>query len=333
MKTILVTGGAGYIGSVLVPKLLDRDYRVRVVDLFLFGDHSLPADHPNLECVHGDIRDIESLDEVLRGTDAVVHLAGISNDPGFELNPRLVKSVNLDCFEPLVTLAKSLGVTRFIFASSASVYGGKEHRQANEDDPLDPITDYDRYKALCEEVLQEHQSPDFATVSVRAATACGWSPRQRLDLVVNILTNLAVHRRKLTLLGAGQQRPSLHVDDLAELYTELLEAPAEALSGQVYNAARENLTVSELAEIVCDVVQQELPAVGRIELEIAPAERSLSYNVSTDRLRSALGWSPSRPVESAVVALCRAFRDGKLPDPLDDPRYYNVRMIQSVGLV
>jgi nucleoside-diphosphate-sugar epimerase len=168
---------------------------------------------------------------------------------------------------------------------------------------------------------------------IRAATVCGYSPRQRLDLVVNILTNLAVHRQRVTILGASQQRPSLHVDDLGDLYAELLEVPGESLAMGTFNVACENHSFSTLAAIVRDVVQQELPTIGHIELETADAERSISYNVSADRIHQTLGWQPRKSVEDAVVDLCRAFRDGKIPGALSDPRYYNLRMIQAVGLV
>ncbi|MFN0072469.1 MAG: NAD-dependent epimerase/dehydratase family protein [Chloroflexota bacterium] len=333
MKTVLVTGGAGYIGAVLIPKLLERDYRVRVLDLFVFGESALPREHSNLESIRGDIRDLELLERIMPGTDGVIHLAGISNDPGFELNPRLGKSINFESFEPLVSLAKECGVQRFIYASSASVYGLNAATEVTEDEPLLPITDYDRYKSQCEPILHSHQTPAFTTVVIRSATVCGYSPRQRLDLVVNILTNLAVHRRKITILGAEQQRPSLHVEDLTDLYANLLESPAEVLQGHTFNVAGGNHSVAELSRIVCDVVRQELPMIRSIDLETAEAERAISYKVCATRIQKALDWRPRRGVEDAVVDLCRAFRDGRLPNSLDDPRYFNVRMLQTVGLV
>jgi nucleoside-diphosphate-sugar epimerase len=328
-----VTGGAGFLGAVLVPKLLGRGYSVRILDLFLFGDDVLQEGHHNLRRIRADIRDLEALERVVPGVDAIIHLAGISNDPGFELNPLLGKSVNFDSFEPLVSLAKSRGVSRFVYASTASVYGGSGDQEITEEHPLAPITDYDRFKGLCEPILFRYQSPEFTTVSIRSATVCGYSPRQRLDLVVNMLTNLAAHRRKITLLGGGQHRPSLHVDDLTDLYADLLELPAEAIAGQSFNAVCENYSMTELANRVCDVVHQELPEAGPAQLEIAPMEQSVSYNVCASRIERAIGWSPKHRVEDAVVDLCRAFRDGKLPNSLDDPRYYNVKMIQTLGLV
>lgn len=333
MKTVLVTGGAGYVGAVLVPKLLERDYRVRVLDLFIFGDNVLPTEHPQLECIKGDIRNQDLLRRVLPGCESVIHLACISNDPSFELNPELSKSINFDSFEPLVAIAKESGASRFIYASSASVYGVSSEPQVTEDHPLVPITDYNKYKGLCEPILLQYQSPSFTPVIIRPATVCGYSPRQRLDLVVNILTNLAVNKRKITILGGAQQRPNLHVDDVAELYVDLLERPAKQISGKTFNASRENHTVAQLGSLVCDVVGQELPSVGRIEVETAESNDPRSYHICADKITRELGWAPKRRIEDAVVDLCRAFHENKLPDPLHDPRYYNVKLIQSVGLV
>ena len=191
---VLVTGGAGYVGAVLVQRLLDDGYRVRVLDLYMFGKHVLDGvkDHPNLKQIEGDIRDQTLFKRVLRGCDAVIHLACISNDPSFELNPALSRSINYEAFGPLVRISKESGVRRFIYASTCSVYGVSDAENVTEDHPLVPITDYNKYKGLCEPVLLEHQSPDFTTVVIRPATICGYSPRQRLDLTVNILTNHAV---------------------------------------------------------------------------------------------------------------------------------------------
>ncbi len=332
MKTVLVTGGGGYVGAVLVPKLLERDYNVRVLDLFLWGEDVLPREHPNLQCIKGDIRDQDLLKRALPGSDAVIHLACISNDPSFELNPNLSKSINFDCFEPLVSISKESGVGRFIYASTSSVYGVSDAPQVTEEHPLVPLTDYNKYKGLCEPILLKYQAPSFTTVIIRPATVCGYSPRQRLDLVVNILTNLAVNRRKITILGGAQKRPNLHVDDVAELYVDLLERPEAQIAGKIFNAHRENHTVAQLGGLVHGVVRDELPSIGSIEIETTETNDPRSYHVSSDKIRCELGWQPKHTIEDAVVDLCRAFRDGKLPNSLDDIRYFNVKTIQASGL-
>lgn len=332
-ETVLVTGGAGYVGAVLVPKLLAKGYRVRVIDLFLFGEDVLPAGHPALECVKGDIRDQALLKRVLKGADAVIHLACISNDPSFELNPALSKSINYDCFEPLVAISRQAGVRRFLYASTSSVYGVSDALEVTEEHPLVPLTDYNKYKGMCEPLLLKYQAPEFTTVIIRPATVCGYSPRMRLDLTVNILTNLAVNTRRITIFGGSQRRPNIHIDDVADLYVELLALPAELIAGKTFNAGYQNHSVAQLGEIVRTVVSRELPEPAPIAIETSPSNDLRSYHVSSEKIKRELGWTPKRTIEDAVVDLCRAFRAGKVPNSLADIRYYNVKTIQASGLV
>jgi len=328
---VLVTGGAGYVGAVLVPKLLAAGYHVRVVDLFLFGDDVLPAD-PALQSVRGDIRDRALLEREMRGVDAVIHLACISNDPSFELNPTLSRTINYDCFEPLVDVARRAGVRRFIYASTSSVYGVSDAPDVTEEHPLVPLTDYNKYKGMCEPILLRYQAPGFTTVIIRPATVCGYSPRLRLDLTVNILTSLAVNKGAITIFGGSQKRPNIHIDDITNLYVELLDMHDELIAGQTFNAAYQNRTVAELGELVRDVVTRAMPERGPIRLETSPSNDLRSYHVSSDKIKRALGWTPEKTIEDAVDDLCRAFRAGRVPDPLTNPRYYNVRTIQASGL-
>jgi nucleoside-diphosphate-sugar epimerase len=332
MKTIYVTGGAGYKGAVLVPKLLERGYRLRVLDLFLFGEHVLPREHPNLECIKGDIRDEALLRQTIPGSDVMLHMACISNDPSFALNPALSRSINFDAFEPLVQVSKEAGVSRFVYVSTSSVYGVSDAPEVTEEHPLVPLTDYNKYKGLCEPILLRYQSPDFTTVIIRPATVCGYSPRQRLDLTVNILTNLAVNTRKITIFGGSQKRPNVHIEDITDLYAELLETPAKKIAGKTFNAGYENHTVAQLGLLVREVVMREMPELGEIAIETSPTDDLRSYHVSSEKIKRELGWTPKRTIEDAVKDLCRAFKAGKLPNSLTDPRYFNVKAIQESGL-
>jgi nucleoside-diphosphate-sugar epimerase len=327
LRTIVVTGGAGYVGSVLVPGLLGLGYRVRVLDLFLFGD-ALP-DHPALERIKGDLRDRTLLAQSLAGSDAVIHLACISNDPSFELDPGLSKSINYDAFEPLVAIARAAGVRRFVYASTSSVYGVSDRDNVTEEHPLVPLTAYNLYKGRCEPILLRYQTPDFTPVIIRPATICGYSPRLRLDLTVNILTNHAVNARRITIFGGHQKRPNLHIQDMVDLYVELLRLPAPPIAGQTFNAGCQNHTVTELGRLVHDTVLRELPHLAPIEVTTSPSDDRRSYHISSEKIWRQLGWRPRRTVEDAVVDLCRHFQAGDVPDPLTDIRYYNVKTIQA----
>jgi nucleoside-diphosphate-sugar epimerase len=324
-----VTGGAGYVGALLVPQMLERGYRVKVLDLYIYGDDVLDQvkDHQNLEQIKGDIRDQELLRRVLPGCDTVIHLACISNDPSFELNPALGRSINYDAFMPLVEISKANGVSRFIYASSSSVYGIKDVENVDETMALEPLTDYSKYKALCEDILLGHQSPRFTPVIVRPATVCGYSPRQRLDVIVNILTNHAVNTGKIKVFGGEQKRPNIHIQDMVDAYLLLLEAPEEKIAGRVYNVGWENHTVRELAEIVRNVVGPE-----KVELVTVPTDDNRSYHISSERIARELGFRPRHTIEEAVRDLVQAFSDGRLPNPLTDSRYFNIKRMQEIGL-
>lgn len=329
LPLVAVTGGAGYVGAVLVPKLLRRGYRVRVLDLMMFGEHVLPNDD-RLELIKGDIRDPSTVQRSMSGVDHVIHLAAVSNDPSFELDPQLGKSTNFDSFEPLVRTAAEEGARRFIYASTSSVYGVSESPSVTEDHPLRPLTDYSRYKAQCEPILLSHASETFEPIIIRSATVCGYSPRMRLDLSVNILTNHAVNDRKIKVFGGSQKRPNVHIEDITDLYADLLELPGSLVRSRTFNAGYRNLTIGEIALMVRDVVQREFPGIGSIPLETTPTDDLRSYQISSERIKAELGWEPKRTLEDAVVDLCRAFQNGRIPDPLKDDRYYNVRRLQAM---
>ena len=316
---IFVTGGGGYVGSVLVPKLLALGHHVTVLDLFLFGD-TLPT-HPQLVKVKGDIRNQGLLKTHLRKQDAVIHLACISNDPSFELDPALGKAINYDAFHPLVDLAKRAGVSQFIYASSSSVYGVREEEFVTEELPLTPLTDYSRYKALCEDMLLKAQSKDFAVLVLRPATLCGYAPRLRLDLVVNVFTKQAMTTGTIRVFGGDQHRPNLHIDDMAACYAHVL---TQSWQKAVYNVGAQNYSLQELAEAVRIVTGAKIAYVH--------SDDARSYRISSVAITRHLGFVPACTVKEAVLDLAAAFKDGRVSNP-DDAKYYNIRTMQDAKLV
>lgn len=328
IRQVLVTGGAGYVGAALVPQLLDKGYEVKVLDLFMFGEHALASvkERPSLELIKGDIRDRALLESIMPGCDAVIHLACISNDPSFELDSELGKSINYDAFAPMVDIAKDSGVHRFVYASSSSVYGLKDEENVSEDLSLMPLTDYSKYKALCEEVLIDKREPGFVPLILRPATVCGYSPRMRLDLIVNILTNHAVNNREIQVFGGGQKRPNIHIDDVTDLYVKSLEWADQDIDGQVFNAGYDNHTVMETAEMVRDRVGQD------VGVTVVPTDDHRSYHISSEKIRRRLGFEPERNIGDAVSDIVGAFSAGKIPDPMANPRYYNIKTMQALRL-
>lgn len=328
IRKVLVTGGAGYVGAVLVPRLLNAGYLVTVVDLYLYGDVLRDCKgNPGLKEVKGDIRDLELLKRELKGVDAVIHLACISNDPSYELNPELGKSINYDAFLPLVRASKENGVKRFIYASSSSVYGVKDIPNVTEDVELEPLTDYSKYKALCEGILLKEQTGDFVCLIVRPATVCGYSPRLRLDLTVNILTNHAVNNRMIKVFGGEQKRPNLHIEDMADFYIQALKWPSEKIAGKIYNVGYENHTVSDIARIVKSNLKMD-----DIKIVVEPTNDNRSYHISSALVERELGFRPKHTIDEAVRDLKAAFDQGKIKDPMNDIRYYNIKTMQSVDL-
>lgn len=325
MKKIIITGGAGYVGSALVPRLLSSGYVVTVLDLMMYGDDVLPRHH-NLNVINGDIRDTALLESAIPGQNIVIHLACISNDPSFELNPQLGKEINLDAFEPLVKISKKNGVDRFIYASSSSVYGVKKEENVHEEMDLEPLTDYSKFKAQCEDILKKYESSNFTTVTIRPATVCGFAKRQRLDVIVNILSNLAFHKREMSVLGGSQLRPNIHIEDMVDAYLLLMEAPRNLVAGEIFNAGYENHSVLQLAEMVREVMGDD------VKLTITPTNDNRSYHISSDKIFKALGFLPKRSIKNAAEDLRNAFENGLLPNSLSDERYFNIKRMQSINL-
>lgn len=330
MTNVLVLGGSGYLGSQLIPALLGEGYKVRVFDIMFFGNDFLPHDNPNLEVIQGDIRDAEAVGKACQGMEHVISLGCISNDASFELDDNLSTSINLDAFEPMVKAAKEAGVRRFYYASSSSVYGVSDAPEVREDHPLVPLTLYNKYKGMCEPLLFKHQSEDFVCVAIRPATLMGYAPRQRLDLSVNILTAHAVVNNKITVFGGDQQRPNLHVLDFVDLWKLLLTVPDEKIAGQIFNVGYMNQTISDIANRVKSVVEQEFPDKAPIEIVKTPTDDNRSYRINSDKIGEMLGFKPARSIEDAVKSLCDAFKAGKLEEAMENDRYYNVRTLKKL---
>jgi nucleoside-diphosphate-sugar epimerase len=324
MKKIFITGGAGYVGSVLTPYLLKKGYQVTVFDLFIYGETI--KKNKNLRIIKGDIRDKLLLNKSIHGHEIVIHLACISNDPSFELNPALGKEINLDAFTPLVEISKSLDVKRFIYASSSSVYGVKLEKNVNENMSLEPLTDYSRFKAECEKILFKYTSKNFVGVVLRPATICGYSPRQRLDLVVNILTNLAYHNREITIFGGNQLRPNIHIQDMVRAYELFINTEDIKINGKIFNIGFENLTVNELSYEVQKVIGLD------VKIKKLQTNDNRSYHISSKKIQNELNFVTSFSILNAIEDLKNAFQKKLLSDCLTNENYFNIKKMQSISL-
>jgi len=313
MKHILVTGGCGYVGTVLTDSLLEQGFRVTVVDCQWFGNY-LPS-HPALTVIKEDVRNVEKIP--LEGVDAIVHLANVANDPCSELNAKLAWEVNVLATMQLAERAINHGVGQFIYASSGSVYGVKEEAQVTEELSLVPISDYNKTKMISERVLLSYQ--DQITVQcIRPATVCGVSPRMRLDLSVNMLTMQALTKGKITVFGGDQTRPNITIMDMISVYQHFLKLGATAPG--IYNAGFENISILDIAQMVTRFV----PA----EIVVSESNDPRSYRQNSDKLL-ATGFTPSYRVEDAIQQVIDAYRAGKI---IDDENCYNIKTMQRQGL-
>lgn len=330
MTKVLVIGGAGYVGSALVPSLLKAGYEVVVYDLFLYNSPDFSSKRQKgLTLIHGDVRDHEHLRLIVRGCDKVIHLACISNDPSCELDPGLSKSINLDSFFSQVDACWKAGIERFIFASSSSVYGISDLPLVTEETERLPISQYNRYKAMCENEL--FRFPSFPFIILRPATICGLSPRMRLDLTVNMLTAQAMTKGAITVFGGTQYRPNLHITDMVECYKRMLEAPLETVRGQAFNVGYQNMTVSSIASMVADTVS--MITEKTVDVFTVPSNDPRSYTISSQKIRDAIGFIPANYPRQAAMDVARTFQNGTLPwDALDRTEYNNTKRLKELGL-
>jgi len=325
MKKILVIGGAGYVGSQLVLELLKKNYQVTVYDLMIYGN-VFKEKLDNLSLVKGDVRDLNKLKDIVSLNDSIIHLACISNDPSFELNPKLGHEINYSCFEPLIKISKDLGIKRFIYASSSSVYGVKEEKEVNEKSKLEPLTDYSRFKAQCEEVLLKYSDNNFIATILRPATVCGFSIRQRLDLVVNILTNIGYHKKQIKILGGNQLRPNIHIDDMVGAYLHVLETDIQLIKNEIFNVGFENYTVENLAKMVKKNIGEE------VKLLYEKTNDNRSYHISSKKISEKLGFLPKKNIDDAIKDLIFAFENKILINTLENENFYNIKKMQSINL-
>lgn len=306
---ILVTGACGYKGNVLVPKLLNAGHSVTAFDIMWFGN-DLPK-HPNLKVIQGDVRHIDSIP--LAGIEAIIHLSSIANDPAGDLDPKLTWEVSALSTMQLIDKAVRLGIRRFIYASSGSVYGLSDEERVTENLPLVPLSEYNKTKMVAERVVLSYAN-DMVVQIVRPATVCGLSPRMRLDVSVNMLTMQALTRGEITVLGGDQIRPNIHIDDITDLYLFLLDRPDIA---GVYNAGFENLSIRRIAEMACQKAEAKII--------VLPSNDPRSYRVNSDKLL-ATGFRPKKTVEDAIDEVCIAYRNGQL---VDQERFHTLQWMQK----
>jgi nucleoside-diphosphate-sugar epimerase len=330
-RRILVTGGCGYVGSPLLPHLLKLGHTVRAIDLMLYSDAGVKALKANpefaqwsnrFELVVGDLRHEKTVRDALKGCDTVIHLAAISNDPTGDVDEVLTRQVNFDAIGMLLALAKEAGVTRFINASSSSVFGIKDVADVTEQLEAEPLTFYSKYKALSEWLVIAAASRDFCAVNIRPATICGFSPRQRFDLTVNKLTADAVRKGVITVHGGNQRRPNVGMSDAINLYGLLTQTKPELINGQTFNFGFENHTVLNIAKLI----QAELKDL-EVSIKVTDTNDPRDYHISSAKLVKYLGYKPVSSIKQEVGILRRALDAGNFPD-IDASEHYNMKCMK-----
>mgnify|MGYP000064728993 FL=1 len=327
MKNLLITGGSGYVGSRLIFKLLEEtELKIVNYDISLFGDSHLPKNDRLVYCKN-DITNSIDFEQAIKknNIDTVLHLACISNDPTYELNSSLSKKINYDCFEDLVKISKKNNVKKFIYASTCSVYGISDSPNVIETNELKPITDYNKYKALCEPILLKYLDDSFMGIIIRPATVCGFSEKMRFDLTVNILTNYAYNKGYIRVFGGKQSRPNCHIDDMCDLYKKLIHDDISKYNGEIFNVGTENLKIIEVAEKVKSVMQNKLNK-SDIDIRVEESADIRSYMINSDKIKNLLGFKFKKTVTNAIEDLCDAFEKKIIKDSFSD-EWSNIKVL------
>lgn len=324
--TVLVTGGAGYLGSALLPQLLESGCRVRVLDVLLWGQAPIAAylNHPRLELVQADFRDVEPVVRALRGVQAVVHLGGVVGDQACDLDEDRTLEINVIGTRLLAEAARGMGVPRFIFASTGAVYGNCDCSM-DEEAPLNPVSLYARTKIAGERILLQMTDPTFAPTILRFGTVFGFSGRSRFDLVINLLTAKALLERQITVYGGDQWRSFVHVDDAARAVHTVLQAPVDTVRGQVFNIGgnEQTFTIREVGEMI----HHHVPSA---ELILSDAVDPSDYRIDAEKARRTLGFMPRWTVDDGICQVMDAVHSGQIRDYRAE-RYSNVRFMAGSG--
>lgn len=320
---IFITGGAGYVGSRMVDYFLSEGKRVTVYDTCFFGNEHLPKSNPNFNLIENDIRDLDKLYSASKNHDIFIHLACISNDASFALDENLSKTINYDCFEDIVLIAKKNNYKKFIYASSSSVYGVSTKKNVTEDHELVPLTLYNKYKGMCEPILNKHLNDDFIGVTFRPATVCGYSPRMRFDLSVNILTNHGYSNKKILVFGGDQLRPNLHIQDYINFVDLLINADSKKINKEVFNVGYENLSIMNIAKTVKNVINKNYFS-DKIEIQVEPSDDPRSYHIDSSKSKRVLNFDPKYDISFAINEICSHLKDNSFGDTFNS-KYFNVK--------
>jgi len=325
---IFITGGSGYVGNVLVQRLLKKGHVVTSFDsgFYGYGNHDLIS-NKNFKLIKADLRDKKKLNESIKGNDIVLHLACVSNDPSFELDPKISKEINFDIFESLVKISKKNGIRKFIYCSTGSVYGFSKAKKVTETQKLVPMTQYNTYKAKCEPILFNFGDKNFLTTIIRPATVCGYSPRMRFDLTVNILTNQAYNNSLIKVFGGEQFRPNIHIIDMCRVYEALLSAEENKINCQIFNTGFKNYKIKDIALKIKNIFKKKLDR--EIILEKISSDDKRSYRLNSEKFEKVLNFKFKYDIDYAINELIYSF-ERKLfkKDTLEDINYFNVKKMQ-----